>query len=203
MKTIKDSRSLGRPREFDIDQILDKAAKLFGQRGFHGTSIVNISDATNLTCGSLYNAFKDKREIFLRALKHQSVKHRGQLKHAIASGQSGWEMLHQALLFYAAISSGEDGRDGCLITNAIVEVGAFDAEIAEVALASMREREVLLQRLIETGINDGSIETAVDSAATAKFMLCLLQGVRVIGKTSSGLDDMETTVSLAMKVVTL
>ncbi|SDY00152.1 transcriptional regulator, TetR family [Pseudomonas salomonii] len=201
MKTIKTTRSQGRPREFDMDEFLDNAAKLFCQRGFHGTSIVDISDATNLTCGSLYKAFKDKREVFLSALKRQSSTRSSQLRQAISTGKCGREMLRQALLFYAAISSGEDGRDGCLIVSTTVELGAFDAEIAEMALVSLRDREALLQRLIDVGISDGSIAATVNSAAAAKFMLCLIQGLRVIGKTSPDLSDMETTVGLAMKTL--
>jgi len=184
-----------------MDEVLDKAAKLFCQRGFHGTSIVDISDVTNLTCGSLYKAFKDKREVFLSALKRQSDTRGSQLHQAIASGKCGREMLRQALLFYAAISSGEDGRDGCLIVSTTVELGAFDEEIAKIALTSLHNREVLLKRLIDTGIDDGSIAASVDSLAAAKFMLCLMQGLRVIGKTSPALPELEATVDIAMKAL--
>lgn len=201
MKTSKPSRGQGRPREFDMDQVLDSAARLFCQRGYHGTSIVDISDATQLTCGSLYKAFKDKREVFICALKRQSSIRGGQLRQAIASGQCGREMVRQALLFYAAISSGEDGRDGCLVVAITVELSAFDAEIADMALASLREREGILQRLIDTGIADGSIAATVNSRDATRFMLCLMQGLRVIGKTSPSREDMETTVSMAMKVL--
>ncbi|MGI4837833.1 MAG: TetR/AcrR family transcriptional regulator [Janthinobacterium lividum] len=201
MKTTKSARSQGRPREFDIDEVLDKAAKLFCQRGFHGTSIVDISDVTHLTCGSLYKAFKDKREVFLSALKRQSSIRGSQLTQAIGSGKCGRDQLRQALLFYAAISSGEDGRDGCLIVSTTVELGAFDPEIAQMAITSLRDREQLLKRLIVAGIDDGSIAASVDSAAAAKFMLCLMQGLRVIGKTSPALAEMEATVDMAMKAL--
>ena len=66
------SKSRGRPREFDIDEALDKAIPVLCGRGYHGTSINDLADAMQLTVGSIYKAFKDKRGVFLAALDRQS-----------------------------------------------------------------------------------------------------------------------------------
>src|SRR6218665_3263436 len=61
-------RSRGRPREFDRDEALDRAIRIFCQRGYHATSIGELGEAMGLTAGSIYKAFKDKRAVFLAAL---------------------------------------------------------------------------------------------------------------------------------------
>ncbi|MDA4634974.1 TetR/AcrR family transcriptional regulator, partial [Escherichia coli] len=58
-------RGRGRPREFDMNEALDKALRVFSERGYHATSIGNLTDAMQLASGSVYKAFKDKRGVFL------------------------------------------------------------------------------------------------------------------------------------------
>jgi len=55
------SRGRGRPREFDIDTALDKAARVFRERGYHATSIADLTEAMELASGNVYKTFKDKR----------------------------------------------------------------------------------------------------------------------------------------------
>ena len=63
----------GRPREFDIDDALDRAIPLFCGGGFHGTSLNDLADGMQLTQGSIYKAFKDKRSLFLAAMDRQET----------------------------------------------------------------------------------------------------------------------------------
>lgn len=63
------ARERGRPRTFDIDIALDNAMIVFRQKGFHASSIADLSEAMNLTAGSIYKAFKDKRSLFLRVFE--------------------------------------------------------------------------------------------------------------------------------------
>ncbi|MBV8352492.1 MAG: TetR/AcrR family transcriptional regulator, partial [Verrucomicrobia bacterium] len=47
----------GRPREFDIDEVVCDAMKVFQTHGYAGTSLVDLIGGTGLTRGSLYKAF--------------------------------------------------------------------------------------------------------------------------------------------------
>jgi TetR/AcrR family transcriptional repressor of nem operon len=58
----------GRPREFDTDAAIERAMGVFWSSGYHGTSLPDLLEATNLSRGSLYAAFGDKHGLFLRAL---------------------------------------------------------------------------------------------------------------------------------------
>src|ERR1700723_3169252 len=58
----------GRPRQYDPDQALAKAAAAFWKGGYSGTSLDEISAATGMNRPSLYAAFGDKRALYLEAL---------------------------------------------------------------------------------------------------------------------------------------
>jgi len=68
------TRSVGRPREFDEDNVLEAAMDAFWNKGYEATSLADLCDCTGLHKGSLYQSFGDKHELFMRALHHYSDK---------------------------------------------------------------------------------------------------------------------------------
>src|ERR1700730_17585094 len=58
----------GRPREFDTDAAVERAMGVFWSCGYHGTSLPDLLEATQLLRGSLTSALVDKHGLFLRAL---------------------------------------------------------------------------------------------------------------------------------------
>ena len=67
--------------------------------------------------------------------------------------------------------------------------------------AALRQSETLVWDLIRQGQADGSIPADIDSRVTARLMLCLLQGMRVIGKTGRSRKEMMAVAEAAMKLL--
>jgi TetR/AcrR family transcriptional regulator, transcriptional repressor for nem operon len=195
------SRSRGRPREFDIDAALDKSVRIFRERGYHATSIADLTQAMELASGSVYKAFKDKRAVFLAAFDREGRRRREQLLRLLESAKSGWERMRLTLTFIAESSYGVEGKRGCLIVGTAAELATFDAEVAQRVTATLRQTETLMVDLIRQGQTDGSISTGIDNKVTARVMLCLLQGMRVIGKTGRSRQEMMAVVDGAMKLL--
>ena len=59
---------MGRPREFDEGEFLEAAAEVFWAKGYRATSTRDLTESTGLTSASMYNAFDDKRALYLGAL---------------------------------------------------------------------------------------------------------------------------------------
>jgi TetR/AcrR family transcriptional repressor of nem operon len=55
-------------KQFDRDEVLDRAMAAFWTRGYEATSIDDLVEATGIGRGSLYSTFGDKRQLFLAAL---------------------------------------------------------------------------------------------------------------------------------------
>lgn len=195
------SRSPGRPREFDIDEALDKAIRVFCERGYHATSIGDLTAAMELTQGSLYKAFRDKRAVFLAAFDRNKAVRSERLLRAIETGRTGLDRVRNALAFYVESSQGAEGLQGCLVVGSAAELAIFDEEVARRVEASFDRNEKLMAELIEQGQADGSIPAGIDSKATARLMLCLLQGMRVIGKTGRTRAEMAAVVEVAMRTL--
>ncbi|MGB1215804.1 MAG: TetR/AcrR family transcriptional regulator, partial [Pikeienuella sp.] len=52
-------------KSFDLDDATDKAAAVFWAKGYEATSISDLVAAMGINKGSLYNAFGDKRRLFI------------------------------------------------------------------------------------------------------------------------------------------
>lgn len=191
----------GRPREFDLDEILDQAIQVFSERGYHGTSITDLIRATKLAQGSLYKAFKDKEAIFLAALERYRSVRAQKLTSAIGTQGNGLEQLRRALAFYAASSHGNQGQTGCLVVGSLAELTTFPEPVALQIRSALERNEVMLSDLIRKGQQDGSIPLHVDADASAHMLLCLVQGMRIVGKADSNRQHMSHVVDVALKAL--
>jgi AcrR family transcriptional regulator len=59
---------MARPREFDQENALRKAIRLFSQQGFAATSTDELMRLMGIGRQSMYDTFGDKRALFLKAL---------------------------------------------------------------------------------------------------------------------------------------
>ena len=194
-------RGPGRPREFDLDVALDKAIAAFSELGYHATSLSKLTDAMEITEGSLYKAFRDKRAVFLAAFERYLGQRNDRLAFELASVRTGREKVRAVLTVYAENSYGKAGRQGCLVVGSAVDLATSDPEMAKRAAGVLAGHEKRLAGFIRQGQEDGSISSQIDSAVTARLLLCVLQGMRVLGKTGRSRDEMDRLIDPAMKLL--
>ena len=101
--------------------------------------------------------------------------------------------MGKALSFYANASHGAMGRQGCLIIGCATQLASFDEDVAKRVGNSLARSEAFMAELIRQGQADGSIPAHVDSDATARLMLCLVQCMRVVGKHACCRQDWQDT----------
>jgi AcrR family transcriptional regulator len=195
------TRPPGRPREFEIEEALDKAIVVFSERGYHAASISELKDAMGVAAGSLYKAFKDKKAIFLASFDRYKQVRNALLDQELAEGANGRDKVSRMLRFYAEASHGVSGRRGCLVVGTAIELAVYDAEAAERVERSMTRTEAMIDGLIREGQADGSIPPTIDPLTTAHVLLSVTQGLRVLGKTGPNRDRAFSVVDTAMKLL--
>ncbi|RXH42829.1 TetR/AcrR family transcriptional regulator [Bradyrhizobium zhanjiangense] len=194
------ARPPGRPREFDMDTALDRAVRVFRERGYHATSIGDLTAAMRLATGSVYKAFRDKHAVFLAAFERYTTLRQEQTHSAAARGANGREQIRNVLLSYVEHSQGTEGRRGCLVVGSAVELSALDPVVGARVNAQLKTNESFIAGLIRKGQADGSIPCHVAADDTARLMTCITQGMRVVGKARLPLDGMRL-VAVAMKLL--
>lgn len=167
-----------RPREFDRDEALDRALRVFWEKGYASTSTDDLLAAMNIGRQSLYNAFGDKRKLYLEALeRYQRDSTAGHMErlNSTASPLGGIEALLLGL-----IAEDESIRAlGCMGVGAVAEFGAADPEL--VALRS-KVGSRLFRRLAERireGQACGEVDPTIDAREAAAFLQMTMQGIQL------------------------
>ena len=190
----------GRPREFDVDRVIADAMEVFQTHGYAGTSLIDLLEGTGLTRGSLYKAFEDKRTLFLAALAHYTSRNTEALAQCLKA-DSALTGIRAALLLVAADSSLASGERGCLLVSSATEMASKDESVKAIVRGTFDRIQSLFQEAIGRGQRTGEISMSHSPADLARFILCTIEGLGVVGKSRRSRADMTRIVEVAMSAL--
>jgi TetR/AcrR family transcriptional regulator, transcriptional repressor for nem operon len=136
-----------RAKEFDRDQALRRAAEVFWDHGFEGTSTDDLLQAMGIGRQSMYNAFGDKRRLYLEALQHYQAESGAELFERLRAASSPLSALTGVLLAVAR-QSAEDRARGCMAVNAATEFGEADPEVGAVVNSGVMLCHAAFERVL-------------------------------------------------------
>jgi TetR/AcrR family transcriptional repressor of nem operon len=189
---------LARPREFEIENVLERAAEVFSIKGYHATSMDELMAGIHLTKGSVYKAFKDKRDIFIAALRQYSDRHLKEIEVSLNRPGSPVEMIRRTFYEYIEKSLKSNNSKGCLLTNTAIELGAQDREISEILKQRYRSRARLFEEAVIKAQKLHEIDPVKDSAVLGNFLEMTLHGLRVLIRLGIPADTLKESIDQAM-----
>jgi TetR/AcrR family transcriptional repressor of nem operon len=180
---------MARPREFDRDDALQRAMRVFWAKGYAGTSTDDLLQAMSIGRQSMYAAFGDKRKLYVEALsRYQQDSARGHLDR-LRSSRSPIAGIENLLL--GLIPSDDDARAlGCMGVGSIGEFGITDAELNALrAQSGARVFKALVERL-RAAQKAGEIDPSLDAKRTAAFLQMTMQGIRVAARAGASVETL-------------
>lgn len=174
---------MGRPRSFDDDVVIERAMDAFWTHGYANTSPAQLSVATGIAKGSLYNAFNSKRELFERALARYDQQASELAQELLSRPGTTRECIRSALRSIVEFDLAQPLRRGCLVANTAVELAGHDPQIARTVRTMQDHPIAALTARIEQGHRDGDVDRDVDARALAEFLANTLAGLRVMAIT--------------------
>src|ERR1044072_8921310 len=157
------AKKRGRPRAYDHDTALARAAATFWKAGYAGTSLDDLSEATGMNRPSLYAAFGDKRDLYLKTLDHYRDESRALARAALADDPPLRVFLKRfydkALDLYL-----EGGPRGCYTVGTAATVAAVDDEVRKFLAGRVRNANDFLRKQIERGQERREVARDADPA---------------------------------------
>jgi AcrR family transcriptional regulator len=192
-------KRMARPREFDEDDVLERALATFWEHGYEGTSIDELVAATGLGRASLYGAFGDKEQIFARALERYCARAGDSL--GIGRDEpSARAALERMLRAMVTNSSPKSGPKGCFLLS--TAVGGDAPAAARDAYADYTARlERALTSLVRRGQESGEFTRAGDAHALARMLTVLLQGIAASARAGRSKAQLEAAIETALALV--
>jgi len=173
---------MARPREFDEDSALEAAIQCFWTHGYEASSVRDLADGMGITVASLYNAFGDKRALYLRALARYVERSFGE---RIARLEGRMPPRAAIVAFFREIvdrSLGDPLCKGCMMVNAALEAAPGDPEFQRTIDGILGGVESFFLRCVAAGQREGAIAGAHSPQDLARLLLATLLGIRVMAR---------------------
>ena len=157
-------------------RIIHQAAELFNQKGYAGSSIADVMQATGLKKGGIYNHFKSKDELALAAFDYAVSLMSQKIWQAVKTKLNAIERLQALVSAYLIYIDQPPIAGGCPILNTAIEADDLDSPLRDRALAAINSWRGLIVRIIQTGIKKQEVRSTVEPDTVATIIICTIEG---------------------------
>ena len=190
-------------KSFDLDTALDRAVQIFWAKGYEGTSMADLVDQMGINKGSLYNAFGSKQELFTKALLKYDRDNRQKKLEKLEAFDDPVKAITKFFDGLIEESLADKEQKGCLVFNTALELPNQTQEVHEVVGFAINDLEAFFIRQIKSGQKRGRLAKPVKPGQTAKSLIALLVGFRVLSRGAYKVDELKTIKRDVLKLLSL
>jgi TetR/AcrR family transcriptional repressor of nem operon len=162
--------------------IIAKAAELFNQKGYAGSSLSDITDLTGIKKGGIYRYFASKDEIAIEAYQYAGSIVSRTINEALDEQATAMGKLLAYLKVYANVVEDPPFVGGCPLLNLATESDDSHPVLRARARQGMDNTLDTMKRIISEGVESGEFKADLDIEALATFTLSIMEGGIMLSK---------------------
>jgi len=156
--------------------ILEKVSPIFNQKGYAGTSLSDLTEATGLTKGCLYGNFKNKEDLAVQSLTYNVRKVIQPLSDELSNLVSPFEKLLKIAAYYKNYYQRVKDMGGCPVLKVGVDATNNHPALFEKVQSISQKLENQFQAILQDGINQGEFRKEIDPGFYAKIIYSMIEG---------------------------
>lgn len=193
------STPVGRPRAFDVDKALQKALEVFWAKGYEGASLPDLTEAMGINKPSLYAAFGNKEQLFLKAIELYENRPCAFFQPALLQPTAHQVAKH--LLFGAAAANTDPNLpNGCVVVQGALSCSDSASHVKQALIEKRRQAEQQIVQRLEQAKIDGDLAADTDCAALGSYLAVQLQGMAIQAANGATPERLQQVAALALKV---
>jgi AcrR family transcriptional regulator len=157
-------------------RIVSEAAQLFNQKGYFGTAIDEVLEATGLRKGGLYRHFPNKENLALEAFHHCVEQYAGRYQKAMTTAPTVVGQLKAMVRESLAIAADPPFPGGCPVLNTSVESDDALPFLREAVLQVHQQWFGLIGQAVLAGQASGELPSSLDPQKVAHLLVGGLEG---------------------------
>ncbi|WP_022720711.1 TetR/AcrR family transcriptional regulator [Rhodopseudomonas sp. B29] len=192
----------GRPRAYEPEQALGQALDLFRQRGFAATSLDDLSAATGMNRPSLYGAFGDKRDLYIKSF----TRYRDDARARITAAIGGAAPVRQRMkrLYDATLDiylSGQNGPGGCFTVMTVTSEAIVDPDIRAMVQDTLGELDKAFAALLRTAQKQGELPASADPVLLGQLAAATLHTLSIRARAGTPRTELDKIVDGAIDLI--
>lgn len=171
-----------RKKEYDRDKVLLKAMETFWKKGYEGTSIQDLVDATRLNRFGMYEEFGSKKGLFYEALDKYCDQVIGDVYRALEADPQDLSSIRK---FFEAVRDHMGvgkGPRGCFVANTAIEAFLLGPRAIKRVEKCWDRLEAAFEVCLKNSQVKGDIAPDVDVKQLAQFLVGVTQGFALVGR---------------------
>jgi TetR/AcrR family transcriptional regulator, transcriptional repressor for nem operon len=188
----------GRPIAFSPDEAAGAAMRVFWARGYDAASTRDLLEAMHISRSSLYQAFGNKEQLFLEALRRYREALIDRLGRRLEGAPSAMAFLEGLFGETAEEAGSERAALGCLIFNSACELGQRGDPASYQVRQSLAAITGIFHQAVCQGQAEGEIAPERDAAALASYLTMGMAGLRTLLKSGADADQARQAVDLLL-----
>jgi AcrR family transcriptional regulator len=192
----------GRPRAYQPEVALGRALDLFRKDGFAATSLDDLSAATGMNRPSLYGAFGDKRELYIKSYARYRADARAAMLDIFREELPIRKRL--ARIYAVALDiylSGEAGPRGCFTVMTAASEAVFDPEIRALVLEGFSELDRAFAACFRIARENGELPPSADPGVLAQLASATIHTIAIRARARVPRKQLEAIVKGAIEVM--
>lgn len=188
-------------RKLVRDEGLERALRLFWRNGYNGTSMEMLTRELGVEKPSIYATFGNKRSLYLEALLHYRTNMVRRVAEFLASADTPRAGIDRVVRFMMTSGYEPGVQDGCMATNAALELADQDEEVAAHVTTMLSEIGSLFEKSLVAGQQSGQVTTRVSADLLAAYLVNTIEGTRVMEKTRPGKEKLQALAQFSLSAL--
>lgn len=164
-------------RQFDEEQVLERALELFWRQGLRATSMLQLAAETGVQRGSLYHAYGSKEALFQLAFARYAERFLAAARTALSAPDPRQGLADFFAVAIAGMTRGTPPR-GCLTTRAATELAGGDKRLRRLLRGLLDELEALVTEVLSR--KAARRRLTLEPAAAAQVVVTFTRGLAVM-----------------------
>jgi len=156
--------------------IIETVAPVFNKHGYIGTSMSDLTEATDLTKGALYGNFENKEALALLSFQYHSTILLSKLDDVLSEKKHAIDRLFALTGFYKKYDYFTAKMGGCPVLNVGIDAQHNNSLLSAAAKETVKIIEGKIALVLETGVNTGELKLPVTPLQFAKQLYTMIQG---------------------------
>lgn len=192
---------VGRPKHNTDEELIDRAIKVFWEKGYHAASAKDLLKGMDIGQGSFYRSFPGgKKELYQKSM----IRFLEKANTAYYKGleESDCPLTHLQNFFNVIpLRSKEQMNNGCYLGNAIVELSNLDDGSIKIATNLLNKLKDGFEKALTMAQEEGKLDPEKSPKDIALYLINLWNGINVTNRMNFSKKELKAILGLSLNIL--